>query len=118
MMYGHDQPGDGFTAGVIISLSIALWYMVFGYHETQQRLPWLKASRLVGYGILLALVTGLTAVIMTGSFLGNVDFTEGWALLPAGFHVSTSFLLELAICMTVLGSVAHMLNTLGRLQER
>jgi multisubunit Na+/H+ antiporter MnhB subunit len=113
MMYGHDQPGDGFTAGVIISLSIGLWYMVFGYYETRQRLPWLRSSRLIGFGILLALVTGGVAALVTGSFLGNVDFTEGWAFLPSGFHISTSFLFEVAICLTVLGSVAHMLNTLG-----
>jgi len=118
MMYGHDQPGDGFTAGVIISLSIALWYMVFGYNETRKRLPWLKSSRLIGYGILIALTTGTVAALMTGSFLGNVDFTETWAFMPSGFHISTSFLFEVAICMTVMGSVAHMLNTLGHPREK
>jgi multicomponent K+:H+ antiporter subunit A len=118
MMYGHDQPGDGFTAGVIISLAIALWYMVFGYQETRRRLPWLRSSRLIGYGILTALVTGTVAALMTGSFLGNVDFTESWAFMPKGFHISTSFLFEVAICLTVLGSVAHMLNTLGHPREK
>ena len=118
MMYGHDQPGDGFTAGVIVSLAIGLWYMVFGYHETRKRLPWLKASRLIGYGILIGLATGTVAALMTGSFLGNVDFTESWYFMPKGFHISTSFLFEVAICLTVLGSVAHMLNTLGHPRER
>ncbi len=37
--------------------------------------------------------------------------------MPKGFHISTSFLLEMAICLTVLGSVAYMLNTLGRPEE-
>ncbi|MGD8903016.1 MAG: proton-conducting transporter membrane subunit, partial [Anaerolineae bacterium] len=32
MMYGHDQPGDGFTAGVTVSLALGFWYVVFGYH--------------------------------------------------------------------------------------
>ncbi|MFO7678497.1 MAG: hydrogen gas-evolving membrane-bound hydrogenase subunit E [Chloroflexota bacterium] len=118
MMYGHDQPGDGFTAGVIISLAIALWYVVFGYHDTRRRLPWLKASRLIGGGVLLALTTGSLAALVTGSFLGNVDFTAGWTFLPSGFHISTSFLFEVAICLTVLGSVAHMLNTLGHPTEQ
>ena len=114
MMYGHDQPGDGFTAGVIISLSIGLWYVVFGYEETRRQLPWLRAGLLIASGVLLALITGTIAVFITGSFLGNVDFTAGWTFLPKGFHISTSFLLEVAICLTVLGSVAYMLNTLGR----
>ncbi|PID85787.1 MAG: hypothetical protein CSB13_06200, partial [Chloroflexi bacterium] len=117
MMYGHDQPGDGFTAGVIISLSIGLWYIVFGYYETRARLPWLKSSLLIGFGILIALMTGMVAALITGSFLGNVDFTAGWDFMPAGFHISTSFLFEVAICMTVLGSVAYMINTLGHPRE-
>jgi NADH:ubiquinone oxidoreductase subunit 5 (subunit L)/multisubunit Na+/H+ antiporter MnhA subunit len=113
IMYGHDQPGDGFTAGVIISLTVGLWYVVFGYKETRTRLPWLKASNFIGAGILLAIVTGVTAAFITGSILGNVDFTESWTFLPRGFHISTSFLIEIAICLTVLGSATHMLNSLG-----
>jgi len=113
IMYGHDQPGDGFTAGVIISLSVGLWYIVFGYEETRRRLPWLKASNFIGAGILLAVLTGVTAAFVTGSILGNVDFTESWAYMPSGFHISTSFLIEIAICLAVLGGAIHMLNTLG-----
>ncbi len=113
IMYGHDQPGDGFTAGVIVSLTVGLWYIVFGYEETRQRLPWLKASTFIGAGILLAILTGVTAVFLTGSLLGNFDFTAGWTFLPDGFHISTSFLIEVAIFLAVLGSATHMLNTLG-----
>ena len=115
MMYGQDQPGDGFTAGVIVSLSVGLWYVVFGYQEARQRLNWLKPSMLVGTGILLAIVTGTVAALINGHFLSNVDFGELIGLpLPRGFHISTSFLLEVSICLSVLGSVAHMLSTLGQ----
>ncbi len=48
MMYGHDQAGDGFTAGVIISLAIAFWFVVYGYDETRRRLPWLRPYSLIG----------------------------------------------------------------------
>jgi multicomponent K+:H+ antiporter subunit A len=113
IMYGHDQPGDGFTAGVIVSLSVGLWYVVFGYEETRKRLPWLKASNFIGAGILLAIFTGIAAAFFSGSILGNVDFTAGWTFLPRGFHISTSFLIEIAIFLAVLGSATHMLNALG-----
>ena len=115
IMYGHDQPGDGFTAGVTIGLSIGLWYVVFGYEETRRRLPWLKASFLIGSGILLAILNGAAATRFTGYFLGNVDYGSLIGLpLPAGLYISSSFILEIAICLTVLGSVAYILNSLGR----
>ena len=117
MMYGHDQPGDGFTAGVIISLAVALWFVVFGYEETRRRLPWLRATKFVGAGVTLAIATGSVTAIMTGSFLSNVNFTAGWTFLPDGLYISSSFLFEVAICLTVLGSVARMLISLGHPEE-
>ena len=114
MMYGHNQPGDGFTAGVIISLAVAFWYVVFGYDATKQRLIWLRPNRLIGIGLLLAIGTGTVAALMTGSLLAPVDFGELIGLpLPAGFNLSTSFLFEVSICLAVLGSASLMLDTLG-----
>ncbi|MFN2180960.1 MAG: hydrogen gas-evolving membrane-bound hydrogenase subunit E [Candidatus Promineifilaceae bacterium] len=117
MMYGHDQPGDGFTAGVIISLAIAIWYIAFGFEETRRRLPWIRETAFIAIGILLAITTGLVATVITGNFLGNVDFTESWTWLPKGFHISTSFLLEVSICLAVVGGATHMLSTLGHPEE-
>ncbi len=114
MMYGHDQPGDGFTAGVIIGLAIGLWFVVYGYEETRHRLPWLKGPVLIGAGILLAILNGLVAGLINANFLSNADYGEMIGLpLPAGFHISSAFLYEIAICLSVLGSVALMLNGLG-----
>jgi NADH:ubiquinone oxidoreductase subunit 5 (subunit L)/multisubunit Na+/H+ antiporter MnhA subunit len=118
IMYGHDQPGDGFTAGVIISLAIALWYIVYGYEEARRRLPWLHSTFFIAAGILLGIFTGTAAMFITGNFLGNFDFTAGWTFLPKGFHISTSFLIELAICLAVVGGATHMLSTLGHPEDQ
>jgi multicomponent K+:H+ antiporter subunit A len=115
VIYGHDQPGDGFTAGVMISLAVGFWYVVFGYHETKARLRWLKTSYLIGAGLLLAVVTGVTATLVTGSFFANVNFSQMYGLpLPAGFYFSTSLLFEIAIALTVLGSASLVIDSVGR----
>jgi multicomponent K+:H+ antiporter subunit A len=118
MMYGHDQAGDGFTAGVIISLVIALWYVAFGYEETRRQLPWLQPFPLVGTALTLALGNGAVAAFVSGSFFGRVDYGQLLGLsLPRGFGFSSSFVFELAICLTVLGGVALMLTALGHPQD-
>ncbi len=114
IMYGHDQPGDGFTAGVIIGLAVALWFVIFGYEKTREMLPWLRPSWLISIGVLLAIVNGFVAIAFSGSFLGNVNYGDLLQLpLPSGLYLSSSFILEIAISLAVLGSVVHMLASLG-----
>jgi multicomponent K+:H+ antiporter subunit A len=114
VMYGHDRPGDGFTAGVTISLAIAFWYVIFGYQETRRRLPWLKPSLLVACGLLLEIANASLPVLSTGVFFGHVDYGALVGLpLPAGFSLSSSFIFELAICLTVLGGATLILGALG-----
>ena len=114
ILYGHDQPGDGFTGGVIVSLALGFWYVVFGYEEVRQRLSWLRPASLIGSGLMLAILTAAAAALLTGSFLGHVDFGQQWGLpLPRGLNLSTSLLFEVSICLAVLGSASYMLDTLG-----
>ncbi|MEA3336326.1 MAG: hydrogen gas-evolving membrane-bound hydrogenase subunit E [Chloroflexota bacterium] len=114
LMFGHDQPGDGFTAGVIVGLAMGLWYVVFGFDEAQRRLRWVRPGLYIACGLLLAVINGAIAAILTGSFLGNEDYGKLVGLhLPGSFHISSSFIFELAIFITVIGSVAYMLGTLG-----
>ncbi len=117
MIYGHAQPGDGFTAGVIISLGVGFWYIVLGYEYTKRRLFWLRPLPLMASGILLVLASSVAPALMGSSFFAPVDFGKLWGLpLPAGFYLSTSFLFEVAICLAVLGSATLMIDTLGRPQ--
>ncbi len=114
MMYGHDQPGDGFTAGVIISLAVGLWYVVFGYDETKQRLKWIKPFSLIATGLLLALINLSLPALLGQAIFSPLDYGARIGLpLPAGFHLSTAFLFEVAICLSVTGGIFAILDALG-----
>lgn len=118
MMYGHDQPGDGFTAGVVISLALGFWYVIFGYHATKKQLPWLRSGNLIAAGILVGLVDGLLSALFGTAFLSPVDYGKILNLpLPAGFNLNNSFFFEVAICLTVLGGATYILDNLGRPKE-
>jgi len=114
MIYGHDQPGDGFTAGVILSLGVAFWYVVFGYERTKQRLKLLRPTLLIGSGLLLVLCGSTLPAFLGKGFFSPFDFGAALNLpLPQGFYLSTSFLFELAICLAVLGATIFIIDALG-----
>jgi multicomponent K+:H+ antiporter subunit A len=114
MIYGHDQPGDGFTAGVTLSLAIGFWYVVFGYDQTKQRLHMIRPGLLIGAGILTVMIGSLLPVFLGGTFFSPFDLGHALGLpLPEGFDFSTSFLFEIAICLAVLGAAMFIIDTLG-----
>lgn len=114
MVYGHDQPGDGFTAGVMLSLGVGFWYVVFGYDETKHRLRFLRPGLLIGAGILTVMAGSIAPVFLGGGFFSPFDFGAALGLpLPEGFYISTSFLFEVAICLAVLGAATFIIDTLG-----
>ena len=115
VMYGHDQPGDGFTAGVIVSLAVGFRHVVLGYHRARSSKPWLRSAPFISSGLTLAMSQGLAAYLLTGHFYGNVDFGKLLGLpLPKGLAFSTSMLFELSICLSVIGGATLVINTLSR----
>ncbi len=115
MIHGHDEPGDGFTAGVTLSLAVGFWYIVFGYEATKQRLSALRPGPLIGLGLLTVIAGSVAPVFLGGTFFSPFDFGAALGLpLPAGFYLNTSFLFELAICLAVFGAALFIIDTLGR----
>ena len=113
IIYGHDQPGDGFTAGVIISLAIGFTYLVYGHEESKRRMTWVKPPVFIGMGILTVMAGSIAPALLGSTFFAPFDFGAALNLpLPDGFYLSTSFLFEIAICLAVMGSTSFMVETL------
>ncbi len=118
VLYGHDQPGDGFTAGVIISIGVAFWYLVMGYERARQTLVWLKPVTMVGLGLGLVTVGAIASALLEGSFFAVADFGELLGLpVPAGVKFSTALVMEVSICLAVLGGASLVIDTLGHPKE-
>jgi multicomponent K+:H+ antiporter subunit A len=114
LLFGHFQPGDGFTAGVIASLAVAFWYVIFGYDLTRQRLRWFKSPYLIGTGLLLALLNASLPLLLAQPFLSPLDYGALLGVsLPAGMKLTTALVFELAIALSVVGGVIAILDALG-----
>lgn len=109
IFYGGYQPGDGFTAGVVSGLVVALWFIVFGYHDTINRLQWLHPIRLIIGGLVIAVLNGLLGWVVKGSFFAGIDFGGSFANL----HFSTALIFEFAIFLTVFGGVTTIMTAIA-----
>lgn len=115
LLYGGDAPGDGFTAGVIIGLGVALYYIVFGYHDSQERLGrWLKPRLLIGVGVLLVILNAIFPLLLGGSFLQHLSLD---VTLPANLHISSTLVYETGIMLTVLGSISMIMEAVAYPKE-
>lgn len=112
--YAGVGPGDGFTAGVIIGLGIALWYVVFGYQDTKARLPWLHPTPLIGIGLTLALVNALLPVLFGREFLA---FTQVKEISVADIKIASTLLFEIGICLTVFGGISTIMEAISHPKE-
>lgn len=114
MMYGHDRPGDGFVAGVIVALAVAFWYAVFGTERSRRTLRWVQPLPMAAAGISLALLQAGVSYAANGAFFSPFDFGSRLGIpLPEGFALTTSFLMEAAIFFAVLGGAGLIIDSVG-----
>lgn len=108
LLYAGDAPGDGFTAGVVGGIGVALWYQVFGYDRAHLRQ--LRVEVLIGIGMTLAIGNALLPVLFGESFLYHYSIIN--FPLPGNLHVNSSTIFEIAIFLTVFGSIITMINAM------
>lgn len=115
VIYGHAQPGDGFTAGVILTLAVAFRHVAFGWERSRRSKAWMRPMPLVALGLSLAFASASISYIRTGSFFGYVDYGAAIGLpLPMDAALSSSFIFELSIALAVLGGGTLVIDTLSR----
>ncbi|MFN7210327.1 MAG: hydrogen gas-evolving membrane-bound hydrogenase subunit E, partial [Aggregatilineales bacterium] len=115
ILYASSVPGDGFTAGVVLGLGVAAWYVVFGYHETKQRLPWLKPPLFISAGLGLAF-TNAALPLIVGREFGAITLLKDLKL-PADLKFSSTTLFEIGICLAVLGGICAIMEAIASPKE-
>lgn len=111
VLYGGSAPGDGFTAGVVSGLAVAVWYVIFGYYETKGRLWWLRPGRLISVGLAIALGNAVLGMLFGEGFLNIIKLDVEAA--PAGLHFVSTIIFDFAIYLTVFGGVTAILEAIA-----
>ncbi len=113
---GHNEPGGGFIAGLVVSIAVVMQYMASGYNwaSARQRYPY---HGIIGSGVLIAGLTGIGSWFVSKPFLTS-DF--GYVRIPPfhKFELATAALFDLGVFLGVVGAVMLSLESFSRLARR
>ncbi|MFY9180630.1 MAG: hydrogen gas-evolving membrane-bound hydrogenase subunit E, partial [Venatoribacter sp.] len=110
-MRGHNLPGGGFIAGLVLACALIAQYMLGGTLWMEQRFR-LRLLYWIGSGLLLALFTGLGAWLYGFPLL--TTHTAHWHLPILGeVHVPTAFFFDLGVFAAVVGTTMLILVALA-----
>ena len=113
---GHNEPGGGFIAGLIVSIAVVMQYMASGFTWTSARLKY-PYHGVIGAGVLIAGFTGIGSWFFGKPFLTS-DFT--YVRIPPfeKFELATAALFDLGVFLAVVGAVMLSLESFSRLARR
>ncbi|MGC1506695.1 MAG: monovalent cation/H+ antiporter subunit A [Sulfitobacter sp.] len=113
---GHNEPGGGFIAGLIVSIGVVMQYMASGFNWTSARLRY-PYHGVIGAGVLIAGLTGIGSWFFGKPFLTS-DFT--YVRIPPfeKFELATAALFDLGVFLAVVGAVMLSLESFSRLARR
>lgn len=114
ILYGGSAPGDGFTAGVIAGLAVALSYVVFGYEGVRSQIRWLHPAAMIGIGLNLSLLNAVLPLFFNREFLAHTLLPVS---LPASIKLASTTLFEIAIFLTVIGGISAIMEAITHPHE-
>ena len=113
---GHNEPGGGFIAGLVFSIALLMQFMASGWGWADARLR-ADHHNLIGWGVLIAGLTGLGALLFGQPFLTSAF--DYFSLPVVGeFELATAMLFDIGVALTVVGAVMLALAQLSRVGQR
>ncbi len=113
---GHNLPGGGFIAGLVVAIGVVVQYMASGFNwaTERQRYPY---HGIIGAGVLAAGLTGIGSWFPGHEFLTSAF---GYFRIPPmqEFELATAALFDLGVFLSVLGAVMLSLESFSRLARR
>ena len=101
LMRGHNEPGGGFTGGLVAAAAFSLLMIAHGVARAREVLR-VHPMTLLAVGLLLAVTSGLPAVLVGQPFL-----TSQWMLQP--LVAGTPLLFDVGVFAVVVGVVLMMI---------
>jgi len=108
---GHHNPGGGFIGGLITASALMLLYIAFDAETIQEIIP--VDFKIIGaIGVLMALLTGISAVVVDSAFLTQVYKYVDLPLLGKT-GIGTALVFDLGVYLAVVGTTMTIIRSIS-----
>lgn len=115
-MRGHNQPGGGFVAGLVMSVAFILQYMVAGTQWVEAQMS-LRPLRWMGTGLFTAVLTGIGSMVLGYPFMTTHTAHLHLPLL-GDIHFASALFFDVGVYTVVVGSTLLILTALAHQSVR
>jgi len=116
LLRGHNQPGGGFIAGLVVAIAFLMQYMASGFAFSQERQ---RASYhgVIAAGVVIAVLAGVASIVLGWNFLTSSNvYVTLWPL--ERIHLASAAVFDIGVFLAVVGSVLLALASLSRIGIR
>ena len=116
LLRGHNAPGGGFIAGLVVGGSIALYSFVYDPREAR-RLIGATPYEILGLGLVLAAGSGLAGLVAGEPYLTVIKWKPTLPVLGET-ALSTVLLFEVGVYLTVVGVTLAAMLAAAEIEEQ
>ena len=116
LLRGHNEPGGGFVAGLIVATAVILQYLVGGTAWAESRTR-IHPQYWIGLGLLCAAGAGLSAWLVPRPFLSALAWDATLPMIGT-VHLSTVLLFDVGVFLLVIGATVLILVALAHQSRR
>jgi len=116
LLRGHNLPGGGFIAGLIVAIAFLMQYMASGYAWAHDRARF-DAHVMIGGGVAVAGLTALVPLVFDRPFLTSA-FDHFHLPLFGEIELASAMAFDIGVFFTVVGTCLLSLATLSRVEDR
>ena len=108
---GHHNPGGGFIGGLSVAAGLVLLYLAFDIETVRKNIP-VDFKKVAGFGVLLAVLTGMSSLFVGKPFLNQ---TFGYFNLPVfgKTELATAVLFDVGVALAVIGTAVTIILSIS-----
>ena len=108
---GHNQPGGGFSGGLVAGVAVSLIWAAGGNAAVRQVIPF-HANVLMGLGLVVAGITGFAALLPGLDFLES-GYLEASLPVFGEVKVVSALFFDIGVYLVVVGMALGLVDALG-----